>query len=369
MRKSNIPVVCFYGLIQTTSDVTGSGLYQSISKTFDLEKRDFTNYVKSNLVGYASDGEAVMAGQHNGLISYFRQDAKNFIYAIHCMAHRLELVIEKAMIKVPYFKNFEKFINKLFQFYNWHNSKRKSHLKETADKMKLAMYALNYIYHTRWISSELQSITNLKKMSKLIVCDLEIISQNLGFDDNSRNLAEDLSRQMKGKRFLAILHFISDILQHLSFWSLKMQERTALLVDFSEFHENILKTFDGLKIINGRDLNLLLSQAICGDNDRCNNLNNYYGEHSVSYQGMQLIHDIEEENINVPLISDIREIFFNEIIKQFKSYLPNSDLKLFKIFLPKNMPDQIGEAITYGTVEINNLCEHFKMSNCLQLVE
>lgn len=61
------------------------------------------------------------------------------------MAHRLELAIEKAMDKFPYFKRFEKFTNELFQFYNNHNSKRKSHLKETADKLNAKIYALNYI--------------------------------------------------------------------------------------------------------------------------------------------------------------------------------------------------------------------------------
>lgn len=58
------------------------------------------------------------------------------------MTHRLELAIEKAMKKVAYFKDFEELINQLFQFYNLHNSKRKSHLKETANKMKKRMYAL-----------------------------------------------------------------------------------------------------------------------------------------------------------------------------------------------------------------------------------
>lgn len=334
----------------------------------DGEEKSFSNYLKRNLIGYASDGESVMAGQQGGLISYFRNNAEHFIYSIHCMAHRLELVIEKAMKKVPYFKNFENFINKLFQFYNWNNSKRKSHLKETADKMKLKMYALNYIYHTRWISSELQSITNLKKMWKLIVMDLEIISDSLSFDQNTRDLAHDLSIQIKGKRFLAILHFISDILHHLSFWSLKMQERTALLVDFSDFNEKVISTFEGLKITNGRDLNFFLMSATCDEVDPCNNLNNYYDAQSVSYENQQLIQDIEEENIPVPLISDIRTIFFDEIIKQFKAYFPNSDLKIFKIFLPKNMPEHIGEALTHGVVELNNLCSVFKMNDCLKLV-
>lgn len=218
--ENNIPVVVFYELIEGSSDVTASGLYESISNVFRSEEKDLTTYVKNNLVGYASDGEPVMAGQQGGLVSYFRKNSNKFVYSIHCMAHRLELAIEKAMQKIPYFKKFEEFINQLFQFYNLNNSKRKSHLKETANKMKKRMYALNYIYHTRWISSELQSVTNLKKMWDVIITGLDLISIHMGFDVKTR----DLSFKMKGRNFVAILNFISDILHHLSFWSLKMQE-------------------------------------------------------------------------------------------------------------------------------------------------
>lgn len=71
---------------------------------------------------------------------------------------------------------------------------------------------------------------------------------------------------------------------------------------------------------------------------------------------------------DVPRLSDIRVTFLNSIIAQIKSYFPNSDLKLFKIFLPKELPNEIGYALTYGVVEINRLCELFRMSECLRLV-
>lgn len=364
--ENNIPIVVFYGLIEGSSDVTANGLYESISNAFRSEKRDFSNYVRHNLVGYASDGEAVMSGQQGGLVSFFRRDSDNFVYSIHCMAHRLELAIEKAMKPIAYFKDFEEFINQLFQFYNWHNSKRKSHLKETAGKMKKKMYALNYIYRTRWISSELQSITNLKKMWNVLVTDLDLLSVDIGFDVKTRDLAKDLFRKIKGKNFVAILNFISDVLHHLSFWSLKMQERTALLVDFANFNENILDTFKGLKNTNGRDLSLLLNDAICGEGESCNDLNNYYDAQEVTFQGFRLIP--ETVNEKVPRISDIRNMFLDGINAQLKSYFPNSDLKFFKIFIPKNMPTQPGEALSYGVTEINNLCEVFKLSECLKLI-
>lgn len=361
---NNIPVMCFYRLVEASSDVTAKGLYESISKAFESEKVDFRNYVKRNLIGYVSDGEAVMSGHRGGLLSYFQANTDNFVYAVHCMAHRLELAIVKSFKIIPYFARFEKFINDLFQFYNLNSSKRKAHLKETANMMKKKLYALNYIYHVRWISSELQSITNLKKMMPVIVNDLEIVRESPQFDKSTQDLASKLVNQFKGKNFLVILHFISDVLHHFSFWSLKMQERTAMLVDFSEFNEKILTTFSHLKNNNGRDLNLFLENAICEEGP-CQSLTTYYDSEYVTFENIPLAHD---ESEGIPQLLEIRERFLDSIIAQIKSYFPSSDLKLFRVFLPKEIPNEIGKALTYGVVEINRLCEVFKMSECLRLV-
>lgn len=187
---------------------------------------------------------------------------------------RAHLAIEKAFQTIPYFKSFEKFINDLFQFHNKNSSKKKAHLKETANILKRKMYALNYIYHIRWISSELKSITNLKKMWFILVKDLEIIKESPNFDQSTQDWASKFEGQLKGKFFIVILHFISDILNHLSFWSLKMQERTAMLVDFAEFYKNILNSFENLNIKDGRDLKLFLEKSMCEDGP-CESLRSY----------------------------------------------------------------------------------------------
>lgn len=56
---------------------------QCIQNAFESEDLDFLSYYRQNLVGYASDGEPVMAGKNNGLIALIRKDAKNFIQATH----------------------------------------------------------------------------------------------------------------------------------------------------------------------------------------------------------------------------------------------------------------------------------------------
>lgn len=153
------------------------------------------------------------------------------------------------------------------------------------------MYALNYIYQTRWISSESQSVTNLKKMWKFLVTDLDLLSVNMGFDEKTRDLARNVSSKIRGQHFVVILSFISDIPHHLlSFWSLKMQQRTA----------------DWLF----RSSNLLLNDALCDEEDPCEKINNYYDAHEVTFQGILLTSVTEK----VPRISDICNVF---LLKNF----------------------------------------------------
>lgn len=71
------------------------------------------------------------------------------------------------------------------------------------------------------------------------------------------------------------------------------------------------------------------------DDGPCQDMNNYYD--SVLFK-----------MIYVPKFSDIRMAFIDSIIANIKSFFPNLDLKLFKIFTPIEVPNQIGDALTYG---------------------
>ena len=52
--EKNRPVVYFYRLIELTSDERGKGLYDALIGA--LEEDDLLNHIKTNLVGFTSDG-------------------------------------------------------------------------------------------------------------------------------------------------------------------------------------------------------------------------------------------------------------------------------------------------------------------------
>lgn len=365
--ENNVPSVVFYRLVETSSDVTALGYFNTITEKFKSEESDFYNYFKENLVGYISDGENVMMGENGGLISHVRKVAKNPVFAVHCMAHRIHLAINKAYSSIPYFLEFDKFINELFKFYNQNAPKRKTHLRETANKLNTTFYELNYIYRTRWISSEFQAISNIRKVWPLIVRDLsEINRESLRFELDVRQKAVSFSKKLKGKNFLILLNFIYDVLEHLSFWSRKMQERSALLVDFGDFKDKITQTFDSLKTQNGKGINLLLENCTC-DQKKCTNIETYYNSKNVAYSKVLLVNDRGTSEI-IPYLHEIRNTFSDNVKSQISSYLPMNDLSLFNIFRPSLIPSKSEDSLTYGVREITSLCRIFKFNDCVALL-
>lgn len=196
------------------------------------------------------------------------------------------------------------------------------------------------------------------------------MNDNQNFDRDSRDNAHELLSKIKGKNFLAIVQFISDVLEHLSFWSRKMQQRTALLVDFVEFNDQIEKTFLDLKNVNGKNLNIFLENTIC-DGQKCEIIGNYYDAEEVKYLDVLLLNDrnSNSEDEEVPFIGEFREKFLDAINNFIKKFFPSSELKVFKIFRPSDLPQYVASSLSFGVTEISNLCKIFELGACEELVE
>ena len=77
---------------------------------------------KERLVGVGTDGASVNVGVHGGLGAILKKDTP-YLLQVHCVAHRLELVVLDACNKVPYVNKFLDVIKALLRFYS-HSSKR-----------------------------------------------------------------------------------------------------------------------------------------------------------------------------------------------------------------------------------------------------
>ncbi|GBB86298.1 hypothetical protein RclHR1_12720005 [Rhizophagus clarus] len=64
-----------------------------------------------------SDGASVMIGKHNGVVTKLKN--KNpFMISIHCIAHRFALIGKDSVSDVPYFKEYESILKRLYSYFS-----------------------------------------------------------------------------------------------------------------------------------------------------------------------------------------------------------------------------------------------------------
>jgi len=288
------PVLYFYKLIPLQIDESAAGHFNVLQKQWQEEKLDLTSHIKRNLVAFASDGAPVMMGKSGGLKKLLSDWIGKPLFSVHCMAHRLQLAILKALSGIPYFAKFEDLLNEIFHFYNRHGHKRKAHLWEMASILNIKMYEVSYIYKTRWISSELQAITRVNSSWYLLVTDLYSISEDNEFPDATRATAKGISKRLKGKHFLIMLQFLLDVLRELAYWSKNLQRRAATLIGMELYKNQMLQTFDALTRNNGPSLQDFLNHVTCSQLQsrmlKCT-LPQYYTSISNTWQNIDLVED------------------------------------------------------------------------------
>src|SRR5258708_6732347 len=90
-----------------------------------------------------------MQGKKAGPSKLLYDVADNNLYTIHCMAHKIQLVVTHAFQKISGYKNrLENPINGIDSFYNDKSFKRKESFIKIAEEFGNRFYELNCIYST-----------------------------------------------------------------------------------------------------------------------------------------------------------------------------------------------------------------------------
>ena len=91
--ENNKPKVYFYRLLEIEGSETSDALFQMLYSAFEEDK--INNTIQENLAGFASDEASVMIGHRSGLLTKIKNFAKNPVFGVTCMAHRLHLAARK----------------------------------------------------------------------------------------------------------------------------------------------------------------------------------------------------------------------------------------------------------------------------------
>lgn len=361
----NVPIVYYYALVTTTARHTADEYFNVLMNRMDEENVELSLYLKNNLVGFISDGEAVMRGEKKGLVALFRKFADHPIMAIHCMAHKLQLAIQHAFEGTSYLKTFNNNINKMYTFYYSTDSRRMQHLRETAAELGESSNLLTpvYLYAIRWIASESRALKNIHQSWHILMVDLDAISKNRDFSAAVQRDARDLRWLYLGKNYSVLFHFMFGLLNDLAWWSSQLQARLSLLINFTHFKTELTTAFENLKTNDPPSLLGFFKDAKCGSSHlSCSNYHTFYASSEVIYRGILLVADDD----TVPRLETIRKKILDDLIEEMISYFPDEQFSNFDIFLPSSLPfaDQESLIALYGQNEVAALCDYFKWGEC-----
>jgi hypothetical protein len=347
------PIVYFYKLVHLGMDETADGLCNSLIRSFQNENIDLYSYLKRNLIGFASDGASVMLGEHNGLIKKLERKLEKKLYGIHCMAHRLHLLLRKPFEKISQLHDFESTINSVYNFYS-RSHKLKAHLRQTAYSMNVNITELSYIYKERWISSEYGAIKEFNKSWLVLHTDLEDISNDKKqFNPVTRSKANRILNKIRQREFVMNIQFLLDFLSSFSQYNLLLQKRAGLVIGAESIRIGMLNITEALKSKDGYNLvNFYYSLQCSNAQNRVCYIEDYISSDTVYWQNKKLTN-------STSYLNEYREQFLNDITNQINSYFPEGELNSFQIFTPKMIPDDESKIEFYGVEELKLICNKF----------
>ena len=157
-RKGNIKVF-FLGI----TNVGKANAENILRATTTMLNQYFGQSWMSKIVGTGTDGASVMLGCRNGFVMQLKNyTERDFIFSMHCSAHRLELAYKESCKEVPLFKIFDTLMLNLYLFYR--NSPLNRHnLKEAFKTFNREPLMPVRASGTRWLAHMKKAIDNILK--------------------------------------------------------------------------------------------------------------------------------------------------------------------------------------------------------------
>ena len=313
------------------------------------------NYFKSKLVAVTTDGANVMVGSQNSFFTRLRDFVGRHVASVWCMAHKLNLGIQKGLQtnqKVKnrdpdfwYFKYFEGIINKFYTFYMSWGSKTWQHLNAIAEELGLTVYRFRYFFSVRWSSSHYEAIRAIKRNFKALNLDLTAISlQESEFRQQSREKAGELHILITDQHFLYMVHEYLDFLYLFMDVSKAFQGSEGLLIVKAGVIEDLIDKLEQLKTAPGKFLQSFLDQS---RSEKCGTaplpsctVESYFLSDFVVYEEVSL-----QKNNRAYHFPNVRSKLYDSLIAGIKSYFNLPLLKSLQLFDPSTFQPDVSPLV------------------------
>ena len=234
--------------------------------------------ILENLVGWTSDGAAVMMGQKKGTAVRLEKLVERPVYKMWCGAHRLELDFELSfegqpkkdppIEGVPGQADFTRIINSVATNYGPMNHKKFEHFKKFLEQFHLPVLNFLKIFSVRWSTSVFEAIVRLDQMYESLMEHLLLLHKDIAreWKPAQRDKALAMYNELNDAYFLILLHLQKDILSPMSSQSLLYQKTHSTII--GEYNRQKLFSRRLEMLAEGKSKHLVgfLNEAKCTDN-------------------------------------------------------------------------------------------------------
>lgn len=186
--------------IDPANDISAFGLSRII-----INKNDTLHIVDEKIISQCYDGAYVMSGRHGGVQKLLERHYNRTIPYVHCLNHKLHLVVEAIVEKIDVCRLFFGQVRLLHNFFGRFKVRR-----------EYAGTNIPKLIETRW-SGHLSAVQSIKKNYLEILSTLEKIKDGHAnnFLPEDMALATGLFNSIWNRNFVFMLHFLNDFLNTL----------------------------------------------------------------------------------------------------------------------------------------------------------
>ena len=300
------------------------------------------NLPLEQLVGMATDGAAVMLGVRNGVTTKFKQDQPTMI-TTHCMAHRLQLVSEKAANQVPYLVKYIAILNSFAKALKF-SPKLCRALEQAKILHGEKARKIKQVFFTWWLSlrDSVQALSGC--LNAVISCLVSVCSET---GCTNKAVLQGVCKQMATYKFCAMTHFLADAVGFLGILNLTMQKET---ISYYALKPQISATVDSLKklLVEDGPFTKSFQQDVFIDNE----------------ETVYKTHVIKDGDPERKKYSDSAKQFIQQLVDRLECTFPDGDiLGAFNILNPQKLPTEPCDRSHYGDEELAMLLNHYEHNN------
>lgn len=356
--KEHSPHFLFLDLIELSelSSQTSEVVVESLLSCLKSHGFD-DNYLKENLISFASDGASTMLGKRSGVAERLLKMYPGII-VWHCMNHRLELALSDAVDEVGAINHFQIFMDKIYSIYS-RSPKNQRELAECASSLEQEIQKIGKILGTRWVASSYRAVSSVWYGYSAIYNHFEKAKVDKDRSSTERAMYSGLSRQFSSSQFLLNLAIMYDILAELSMLSESLQNRETTVVYADKIIRRSIRFFENLKEKPGTKS---LEAFVAKNDGHFNNVPLTNSPKITVINHSQLITSVIN-NLNRRMLTT-KSSHESTSADGPSNNKQEYDLLLseLKVLEPNQWPDDKSLRFGFGEVEVENLCKRFKLN-------